>query len=236
MLILGHRLSEWCGHGPYLEEDIALANIALDCVGQAANILALAGEIEGQGRDADALAYRREAIDFRSKLLVEQDNGDFGRTIARQFLFDVYAFYLYQQIKESSYRPLADVAEKSLKEITYHLRHSTQWVVRLGDGTEESHRRIQQAFEDLWTFTGEFFESDDTEQFLVAKQLVPNSTALRESWQGHIRQVFQEATLTLPSDDQYMATGSSKGMHSEHLGYILAEMQILPRSYPDAVW
>ncbi len=234
-LILGHRLSEWCGHGPILEEDIALANIALDCIGQAIGFLKLAGEVEGKGRSEDDLAYFREAIDYRNLMLLEQPKGDFACTIARQFLFDVYSFHLYEELQKSSFEELAALAAKSLKEVRYHLRHSSQWALRLGDGTEESRRRIQNAFEDLWRFTGEMFRPDQVEQRLIAKNIIPDAAALKPKWDQMINQVLGEATLTVPKDG-FMVSGSRQGRHSEHLGYILSQMQILPRSYPTAQW
>lgn len=234
-LILGHRLSEWCGHGPILEEDIALANIALDCIGQAIGFLKLAGEVEGKGRSEDDLAYFREAIDFRNLMLLEQPRGDFAYTIARQFLFDVYSFHLYEALQQSSFDELAALAAKSLKEARYHLRHSSQWALRLGDGTEESRQRIQNAFEDLWRFTGEMFRPDTVEQRLIAKNLIPDTAALKPKWDQMVGQVLAEATLTVPKEG-FMVSGSRQGRHSEHLGYILSQMQILPRSYPTAQW
>ena len=235
-LILGHRLSEWCGHGPILEEDIALSNIALDCVGQAISFLKLAGEMEGQGRDEDRLAYFREAIEYRNLMLVEQPNEDFGYTIARQFLTDAYTFLLYESLQTSKYEPLAAIAIKSLKEVRYHLRHSSQWIIRLGDGTEESRERIQLAFNDLWMFTNEMFESDTIEQRLVKQHIAGDSAMLRTKWENLVKEVFDEATLEIPGEQGYFSSGSRQGKHTEHLGYILAEMQILPRSYPDAKW
>ncbi len=235
-LILGHRLSEWCGHGPILEEDIALTNIALDCIGQANSFLNLAGEVEGKGRDADKLAYFREAVEFKNLILLEQPNGDFGCTITRQFLFDAYSFLLCESLQTSQFEALAAIAAKSLKEVRYHLRHSSQWVLRLGDGTAESHERVQNAIDDLWMFTGEMFHNDDLEQRLISMGIAADNAVLKPKWDQLIRDVFSEATLQVPDDQSYMSEGSRQGRHSEHLGYILAEMQILPRSYPDAKW
>ena len=234
-LILGHRLSEWCGHGPILEEDIALANIALDCLGQAIAFLKLAGETEGKGRSEDDLAYFREAIDYKNLMLLEQPKGDFAYTIARQFIFDVYSYHLFEELQHSAFEELAAIAAKSFKEVRYHLRHSSQWVLRLGDGTEESHRRIQSAFEDLWMFTGEMFQADEVEKRLVAQKIVPDSVNLKPKWEKMVDDILTEATLSIP-EDGYMISGSRQGRHSEYLGYILSEMQILPRSYPDAQW
>lgn len=235
-LILGHRLSEWCGHGPILEEDIAISNIALDCVGQAIGFLKLAGEVEGRGRDEDKLAYFREAIDFRNLLLLEQPNGDYAYTIMRQFLFDVFSYHHYEALQESRFEPLAAIAAKSLKEVRYHLRHSSQWVLRMGDGTEESHRRIQDALDDMWMFVFEMFESDALMQRLVTKGIAADVTAIQPKWVQMVAGVLAEATLKQPTEPGYQSSGGRRGRHSEHLGYILSEMQILPRSYPGAEW
>lgn len=234
-LILGHRLSEWCGHGPILEEDIALANIALDCIGQAIAFLKLAGEMEGKGRSEDDLAYFREAIDYKNLMLLEQPKGDFAYTIARQFVFDVCSYHLFEELQYSAFDELAAIAAKSLKEVRYHLRHSSQWVLRLGDGTEESHQRVQNAFEDLWRFTGEMFQSDEIEKRLAAQKIVPEPASLKPKWVKMVDDILTEATLSVPADG-YMISGSRQGRHSEYLGHILSEMQILPRSYPGAEW
>ena len=202
-LILGHRISEWCGHGPILEEDIALANIALDYVGQAINFLKLAGEIESEGRSENDLAYFRDALDYKNLMLVEQPKGDFGYTVARQFLFDVYSFYLLEALQKSTLENLAAIAAKSLKEVRYHLRHSSQWVLRLGDGTEESHQRIQNAINDLWMYTGEMFLVDEVEQRLIELNIAPNGQILKTHWQQMVNDIFSQATLQTP-DDAYM--------------------------------
>ena len=235
-LILGHRLSEWCGHGPILEEDIAISNIALDCVGQAIGFLKLAGEVEGKGRDEDKLAYFREAIDFRNLLLLEQPNGDYAYTIMRQFLFDAFSYHQYEALQESRFEALAAIAAKSLKEVRYHLRHSSQWVLRMGDGTEESHRRIQEALDDMWMFVFEMFESDALEHRLAAQGIAVDASALQPKWEEMIANVLSESTLRRPMEPGYQSSGGRRGRHSEHLGYILSEMQILPRSYPGAEW
>ena len=216
-LVLGHRLSEWCGHAPILEEDIALANIALDCIGHASALLHLAGEVEGKGRTADDLAYFRDAMDFRNCLLVEQPNGDFAFTIARQFLFDAYAVHLYEALQEHNHHELAAIATKAVKEIRYHLRHSSEWTRRLGDGTEESHRRIQHAFDELWQFTDELFEVE------------PH---LKPAWNNTVNEVLASATLLRPADTSFHL----HARHTEHLGHMLAEMQSLARSIPGAQW
>ena len=235
LLILGHRLSEWCGHGPILEEDIALSNIALDFVGQAEAILGLAGELEGEGRSADDLAYLRDEYEFRNIQLVERPKGDFGFTIMRSFLYDAFSWLLYQELEKSSYAPLAAIAARALKEITYHLRHSREWVLRLGDGTEESNRRAQEALDALWMFTDELFFMNDVDKTLIAEKIVPNLEDLRGEWRDLVSSTVRQATLTLP-EDGFMTRGSREGMHSEHLGHLLAEMQILARSHPGAEW
>ncbi len=234
-LVLGHRLSEWCGHGPILEEDIALSNIALDLVGQAAALLALAGRVEGLGRDEDALAYFRDEREFRNALLVEQPNGDFGVTIVRQFLFDAYSVLYLDALKACGHADLAALAAKSLKEDTYHLRHSSQWMLRLGDGTAESHARVQRALDDLWRLTGELFEADAVDAAVAAQGIRVDHAAIKARWNDLVADVVQRATLTLPAE-QPMAGGGRAGRHTEHLGHMLAEMQIVARSHPGASW
>lgn len=235
-LVLGHRLSEWCGHAPILEEDIALANIALDLIGQADFFLRLAGKVENQGRSADDLAYFRMAIEFRNLLLVEQPNGDFAFTIARQFLFDAFDIPLLDELTRSKHAELAGLASRSIKESRYHLRHSREWMLRLGDGTDESHRRCQAAVDALWRFTGEIFQPDDVDRRLLETGVGANLTSIREAWAAQVRETLQEATLSHPDSEQPMTAGSRQGIHSEHLGHLLTEMQILPRSYPEAKW
>lgn len=234
-LILGHRLSEWCGHGPILEEDIALINIALDYVGRATSILKYASEVENKGRTEDDLAYQRNERHFRNLLITEQPNGDYANTIARQFLFDVYSFLLYTELSKSKDETLAGIAAKSLKEITYHLRHSSQWMLRLGDGTEESHQRCQQALDNLWRFTDELFEMDEVDQILIQAHIAPDMSELKTKWQNHVHEVIQEATLKTP-ETPFKNSGSRQGKHTEHLGYLLAEMQYLSRSFPNSTW
>ena len=234
-LILGHRLSEWCGHGPVLEEDIAMTNIALDLVGQATTLLNYAGELEGKGRDADALAFLRFDREYRNLLLVEQPNGDFGMTMMRQFLFDAYRLPLYERLQNSTDANLAAIAEKSLKETKYHLKHSSEWVIRLGDGTEESHRRVQEALDTLWRYTDELFHEDEDEIKLASSGVVPAISEIRDEWKANVDRIFDEATLTIPSNN-WKHSGGRKGMHSEHLGYILAELQYMQRAYPNMQW
>ena len=234
-LVLGHRLSEWCGHGPILEEDIALANIALDLIGQAAPVLALAGQIEGKGRNEDALAFHRDEREFRNVLLVEQPNGDFATTIIRQFLFDAYSVLYLDALKGCEHPQLAALAAKALKEDTYHVRHSSEWVLRLGDGTPESHERVQRALDDLWRFTGEMFEMDSVDQAVGEYGIHVDRAALRPRWTELVSDVVSRATLTVPGD-QPMASGGRAGRHTEHLGHMLAVMQSVARAHPGAEW
>lgn len=235
-LVLGHRLSEWCGHGPILEEDLALANIALDNIGHAASLLEYAGEVEGKDRDQDDLAYFREATDYRNLKMVELPKGDFAFTTARQFLFSVFSQLLYEKLKESNEEQLKGMASKAYKEIQYHLRHSREWMLRLGDGTEESHKRVQDAINDLWMYTDELFFMDEVDEQMIEAGIAPDLEALRPEWKKRVEEVLNEASLEVPSDEQYMASGGRTGFHTEHLGYLLAEMQILPRSFPEAEW
>ena len=232
-LVLGHRLSEWCGHGPVLEEDIALANVALDLIGQATHFLKLAGQVEAKGRDEDALAYFRDAIDYRNVNLVELPNGDFGRTIVRQFLFDAWSVLLLEKLQAAAHAELAGIAAKAYKEARYHVRHSGEWVLRLGDGTEESHRRAQTALDELWPYTGELSAADDVDRALAG--VAPDPAALEPAWRRLVTDVVHRATLTLPADG-YMHSGGRRGRHTEHLGHLLDEMQILARSHPGAKW
>jgi ring-1,2-phenylacetyl-CoA epoxidase subunit PaaC len=233
-LVLGHRLSEWCGHGPILEEDIALANIALDLVGQA-NLLLRAAEVEGKGRDADALAFLRDAREYRNALIVELPKGDFGFTIVRQFLFSTFALHQWEALSQSADADLAGIAAKAAKESRYHVRHSAEWVVRLGDGTEESHARAQGALDELWRYTGELFLTDDVERSLVKKGLAVDASTLEAAWRSDVSGLIARATLRLPGDS-YMQRGGRTGAHTEHLGHMLAEMQVLPRTHPGAKW
>ena len=233
-LVLGHRLSQWCGHAPVLEEDIALANIALDLIGQATHFLRLAGQVEGKGRDEDALAYFRDAIEYRNVKLVELPNGDYGRTIVRQFLFDAWRALLVERLQRSTHAELAGIAAKAHKEARYHVRHSGEWVVRLGDGTDESHRRTQTALDELWPYTGELFAADEVDRRLGGA-IAPDPAAPEPAWREVVSDVIRRATLTLPADG-YMHSGGRQGRHTEHLGHLLDEMQILARSHPGAKW
>ena len=234
-LVLGHRLSEWCGHGPILEEDIALANIALDLVGQASMLLKLAGEVEGKGRTEDALAYFRDAVEFRNAQLVELPNGDFAATIVRQFLFDAWDMLVLERLLSARNESLAGIAAKALKEAKYHLRHSAEWVRMLGDGTPESHRRAQRALDDLWAYSAELFLMDDVDRAAVAAGNGVDVEALRARWRQMVDQVFADATLTVPKEG-FTPRGGRIGRHTEHLGRMLADMQSLARAHPGATW
>lgn len=234
-LILGHRVSEWCGHGPILEEDIALTNIALDLVGQATNLLEYAATVEAAGRNADDLAFLRYDRDYRNALLVEQKNGDFGDTIARQFFFDVFRKSFFEALMKSADANLAGIAEKSLKETKYHLKHSSEWMIRLGDGTEESHERIQKSVDTLWRYTEELFFTDEVDELLLAENIAVDMTPLKAAWKTYVGEILTEATITIPSHSWQQA-GGRKGVHSEHLGYLLAEMQYMQRAYPGMEW
>ena len=234
-LILGHRVSEWCGHAPVLEEDIALANTALDLIGQANLWLGLAGDVEGKGRSADDLAYLRDAWDFRNLLLVERPNGDFGATLMRQFLFDAWHVEMLQALLGSADGRVAEIAGKSVKEAAYHLDRSSDLVIRLGDGTEESHRRMQAALEDLRPYVGEMFVDDAVDKALAEQAVAVLPSTLRSAWDARLGTVLRQATLQRPSD-AFAQLGGRAGRHTEHLGYILAEMQFLQRAYPGARW
>jgi ring-1,2-phenylacetyl-CoA epoxidase subunit PaaC len=234
-LILGHRLSEWCGHAPMIEEDIALANIALDLVGQARSLYDYAARVEGSGLSEDHFAYRREQHQYRNCLLVEQPNGDFAATIVRQVLFTTFMDLYWREMMNSRDATLAAIAAKAEKETAYHLRHSAEWLIRLGDGTDESHERAEAAIEELWTYIVELFESDETEWLLASSGTAPDTGALREPWQARLEAILHESTLKIPNAP-FMQTGGRSGRHTEHLGYILADLQFLQRAHPEAVW
>jgi len=234
-LVLGHRLSEWCGHGPILEEDIALANVSLDLIGEATLLLKLAGETEGQGRNEDALAYFRDSADYRNALMVELPKGDFGFTIVRHFFFSVYSLLQMDALTRTSNADLAGIAAKAVKESRYHVRHSAEWVVTLGDGTDESHLRAQRAVDDLWRYTGELFMADAIDREVSDAGLGVNPETLAERWHEEVGKTLERATLTIPSVT-YMQRGGRDGKHTEHLGHMLAEMQIVARSHPGATW
>lgn len=234
-LVLGHRVSEWCGHGPILEEDIALANVALDLIGEATLLLKLAGQLEGAGRNEDALAYFRDVLDYRNALLVELPIGDFAFTIVRQLLFSVFSLLQMDALQRSTNAELAGIAAKAVKEARYHVRHAGQWVVTLGDGTDESHARAQQAVDDLWRYAGELFLADAIDREAVASGLGVDPSTLADPWREQIEDVLRGATLTIPNV-AYMQRGGREGRHTEHLGHMLAEMQIVARSHPGATW
>ncbi|HKS06101.1 MAG TPA: 1,2-phenylacetyl-CoA epoxidase subunit PaaC [Gemmatimonadaceae bacterium] len=234
-LVLGHRLSEWCGHGPILEEDIALTNIALDLVGQANLLLQRAGEIEGEGRDQDALAFLREVTDYRNALMLELPNGDFGFTIARQFLFSTFALHQWDALTRAKDDDLAGIAAKAVKETRYHVRHSADWMLRLGDGTEESHTRAQRALDELSPYVAEFFDTDNVERAVVKDGLGVDSSSLEKAWRADVSDVLTRATLELRAAP-FAQRGGRSGKHTEHLGHMLTEMQSLPRAYPGAKW
>jgi len=235
-LILGHRNSEWCGHGPVLEQDIAITNISLDLIGQSRNFYQYAALLTGNGATEDTLAYSRDAREFKNCLLAELPNGDWAVTVLRQFFFSAYQYLLYQQLQHSSDTQLAAIAEKALKEVTYHLRWSSEWVIRLGDGTNESHQRILNAIEDLWMFTGELFKPAEYEPEAAEKGFGVNVALLKNDWLQNVKTVFEEATLPVPDENAWMQTGGKNGRHTEHLGFILADMQFLQRTYPGNEW
>ncbi len=234
-LVLGQRLGEWVGHAPALEEDLGLANIALDLIGQARLLLSYAGEVEGRGRDEDQIAYLRDQGAYLNAILVEQPNGDFGQTIVRQVLIDAFQLELYERMAASVDERLAAIAAKSVKEVRYHLRYSSGWLVRLGDGTEESRARVQSALQSLWPYTVELFAEDDVDRAMTDAGVAPRLADVRAAWSARIDAILAEATLKRPVDRPHSWHGK-RGQHSEHLGYLLAEMQYLQRSYPDARW
>jgi ring-1,2-phenylacetyl-CoA epoxidase subunit PaaC len=234
-LVLGQRLGEWVGHAPALEEDLALANIALDLIGQARLLLAYAGELEGRGRTEDALAFLRDAPEFYNVSLAEQPNDDFGRTIVRQFLIDAWQLELYEALSGSTDTRLAEIAAKAVKETRYHLRFSSGWLIRLGDGTAESHGRVEQALDALWRFTDELLTPDALDEQMAAAGIGPSLAMLRPRWEERVGAVLDEATLERPAASKYPWHGK-RGVHSEHLGHLLAEMQHLPRTFPGATW
>ncbi len=234
-LILGQRLSEWTGHGPFLEEDLALTNIALDITGTAKSLLEYAAQVEGKGRTEDSLAFFRNDRQYFNAQITEQPNGDYAKTIVRQAMMDCFDLYFYQELAKSKDQTLAGIAQKSIKEVTYHLRHTSSWVERFGDGTEESNYRAQTALNELWQYTGELFEMNEVDELLIKEGIAVDLTTVKAKWEKHITELFQKATLIIP-ENTFMQTGSRRGIHTEHLGHLLAEMQALPRMYPDAKW
>jgi ring-1,2-phenylacetyl-CoA epoxidase subunit PaaC len=256
-LVMGHRLSEWTGHGPMLEQDIAISNIALDLIGQSRNfyqyaatlinsidkterdkVLSFASAATGAGEATeDTLAYLRDAREFRNLLIAEIPNGDWAKTMVKLFLFSTYQLYFYQKLVGSTDKQLASIAEKSLKEVTYHVRWGSEWVIRLGDGTEESNRRIKMALEEVWLYTGEMFEAADYENMNAEKRIGVAVSEIKNDWQNKVKEVLKEATLAYPAEEKtWMQAGGKNGIHSEHLGFILAEMQFLQRAYPGCEW
>ncbi len=257
-LIIGHRLSEWCGHGPILEQDIALTNTALDHLGRARSLFQYAADqfnslpadakndvftsvtlqtkiASGSPIGEDDLASLRDGWDFRNVLLLEQPNTDWAYTVARSFFYDVFNFLFFTELVKSKDETLSSIAEKSLKEVTYHMRWSSEWVVRLGDGTDESHDRMQQAVNELWMFTGELFTPNDTDNAMLSQGIGPDLALLKDAWTRHVQAVFEEAAITIPAGT-WMQQGGKNGSHSEHLGYILTELQFMQRAYPGMEW
>ena len=234
-LILGQRLSEWCGHSPFLEEDIAIANTALDHIGRARMLLSHAGELEGRGRSEDDLAYLRDEREFRNFLMVELPVGDFAFTLVRQFMLDVYHRELYALLKGSSDEMLAAIASKAVKECAYHVRRSGEWILRLGDGTSESHDRAQSALDELWGYSHELFAGDAVDRAMMDAKVVPDLADVCEPWRREVEATLTEATLQIPHDD-WQATGGREGVHTEHMGHLLAELQVLQRTYPELEW
>ncbi len=233
-LILAQRMSEWCSKGPTLEEDIAMSNIALDMFGQANGFYQYAAQLDGN-KSADELAFRRNEREFFNHQLVEQENGNFGTTMVRNFLHDVFNFLFYTELSKSKDETLSALASKSLKEVKYHLRHSRNWLICLGDGTAVSNTKVQDALEELWMYTGELFEMDSLDKELLKSGIAVDNAALKSEWDRMINKTLLKSKLTRP-EDTYMATGGKKGLHTEHLGFILSEMQFLQRAYPDAKW
>lgn len=233
--ILSHRLAEWCSNGPFLEEDLALTNLALDLIGRAQALYKYAAELEGEGHTEDDIAYKRNEREYYNNLLAELPNGNFANTIARQLFISVFEYYFYTAMQNSKDETLAGIAAKTLKEVKYHMAHAADWTVRLGDGTAESHNKMQEAINDLWMYTGDLFDMDATDAVMIASGEGVNLADLKTEWEARIKEVLKEATLTLP-ETGYMQTGSKQGIHTEHLGHMLGEMQYLQRAYPDAKW
>ena len=233
--VLAHRMGEWCTNGHILEEDIAMTNIALDHIGTSRAWLIYGGEVEGKGRTEDDLAFHRDERAYFNMLITELPNGNFADTIARNFMFDAFAILYYSELANSTDETLAGIAQKAIKEAKYHLKHSSNWMVRLGDGTEESHQKMQTAIDEVWRFTGNMFEMDEIDQNLADAGIGVDCEKLKDAWMSNVLNTVKEATLTLP-ENNYMLTGSKKGVHTEALGHMLAEMQSLARAYPDAKW
>lgn len=234
-LIIGHRLSEWCGHGPILEEDIAITNIALDFVGLSRNLYTYVAEVDGKGKTEDDYAYLRDVVQYRNSLITEQPNGDFAVTIARQFLYDTFTHYYYHELKNSADEGLKAIAEKAAKEMDYHLRHTQEWMFRLGDGTEESNQRLQNAMDELWMYTGDLFSTDSNYELLVNAKIAPDMKEIKQKWDNRVTEVLSAAKVQV-AEKTYMQQGSLTGNHTEHLGFLLAEMQFMQRAYPNSNW
>ncbi len=234
-LILTQRNGAWCGHGPILEQDIAITNITLDLIGQSRNFYQYAATLIGGNTTEDSLAYLRTEREFKNTLLVEQENGDWAQTILRQFLYSSFQYLLYEKLQHSKDLQLAAIAAKALKEVTYHVKWSSEWVIRLGDGTQESNERMQKAIAALWQYTGEMFVTTDYEKLLIEENIIPDITLLKVAWMEKVKGIFEEATLSIP-ENTFMQIGGKNGVHSEKLGYVLAEMQYLQRVYPGAEW
>lgn len=235
-MVTGQRMCEWCGHAPALEEEMALMNLALDLVGQARNWYEYAAELLADGRDADHLAFRRDERAYCNLLLVEQPNGDYAVTTAKLFFFDVWHFHTLDALTRSGDERIAAIAAKGLKEVTYHLRRSSEWIERLGDGTEESRQHMLAGIKEVWRFTGELLEADDVERRLAAAGIAADGEAVARAWQATVGQVFAVANLPVPQPASYFYLSGKQGLHTEHLGILLAEMQFLQRAYPDATW
>ena len=234
-LIIGHRLSEWSSNGPFLEEDLALTNVALDFIGRARMLYSYASEVEAKGRTEDDFAYFRDCREFRNLLICEMPNGDFAQTIARQFLLDAFDVLFFEALTDSRDETLVAIAAKAIKESRYHLRRSRDWIVRLGDGTEESHARLQAGINELWPYTPEFFEMNAQEQGLADAGYAVDRSALKEPWERSVHAILSEATISVP-DDGRCIRGGREGIHTEHLGYLLADLQFLQRAYPGLKW
>lgn len=235
VLILGHRNSEWCGHGPVLEQDIAITNISLDLIGQARNFYQYAADLEQDGSTEDSLAFLRDAREFKNCLITELPKGDWAKTILRQFFFSNYQHLLYTQLQHCPDKQLSAIAAKALKEVAYHLRWSSEWVIRLGDGTEESLRRMKLALEELWPYTGELFMPASFEKELIAQGIIPDPQTFRQGWIQKTTDIFEVANLAVPGN-VFMYNGGKEGNHTEYMGFLLAEMQFLQRAYPGATW
>jgi len=234
-LILSQRLGEWCGHGPILEEDIAMTNISLDLIGQSRAFYTYACELEGKGKTEDDLAYQRGERQYYNILLVEQPNGDFAKTMMRQFLVSSFQYYFYTELKSSNDKTLSALAEKSLKEVAYHLRHSGEWIKRLGGGTEESKQRITNALNELWLYSGDMFDADETDMEMVKAGTGVDLLKIKPMWDKKVAEIFSESGLEIPQN-VFMVKGSRTGRHTEQLGHLLAEMQTLQRTYPGSSW